>query len=223
MRYIPLVCLIALSLNAVAQAPPMTKGVSVQMAATYNAVPFPAADNPEAWVVAVTADGRLFFGVKPVDEASLVQEMKSTPRHREAKVYIKADARAPFQAVKEAFDAAHDDLFETAVLLTEQLQAAPEGQVVPPQGLEIRLGLPSSAATVVQMHNSGRPILAVKVNDREIPWPALQNALEEALQNQSEKLVVIEADGSLPFAEIAKVIDVSRSFGATVAISLASL
>lgn len=63
----------------------------------------------------------------------------------------------------------------------------------------------------------------MKVNDREIPWPALPNALEEALQNQSEKLVVIEADESLPFAELAKLIDVGRSFGAKIALSLASL
>lgn len=225
MKYLLSVCLIALAVTnaAVAQAPVNTEGVSVQMAASNNAVAFPAADKQDAWVITVTGDGRLFFGVKPVSEASLAEQMKTTPRNRAARVYIKADAHASFRAVEQALHAAHEVFFETAVLLTEQTEPAAEGQIVPPHGLEIRLGLPSSRATVVQMHNSGQPIPAVKVNDREIPWPALQNALEQAFENQTEKLVVVEADDSLPFAEILSVIDLSRSVAAQVAVSLTGL
>jgi len=225
MKHLLFVCLIAFALTnaALAQAPVNTEGVSVQMAASNNAVPFPAADQQDAWVITITADGRLFFGVKPVSEASLAEEMKTTPRNRAARIYIKADARAPFRAVEQALRAAHEVFFESAVLLTEQTQPGAEGPIVPPQGLEVRLGLASSPATVVEMHNSGRPIPAVKVNDREIPWQALQNALEQAFQNQNEKLVVVEADGSLPFAQILRVIDLSRSVTAQIAVSLTGL
>ena len=225
MKHLLFVCLIAFALTnaALAQAPVNTEGVSVQMAASNNAVPFPAADQPDAWVITITADGRLLFGVKPVSEASLAEEMKTTPRNRAARIYIKADARAPFRAVEQALRAAHEVFFESAVLLTEQTQPGAEGPIVPPQGLEVRLGLASSPATVVEMHNSGRPIPAVKVNDREIPWQALQNALEQAFQNQNEKLVVVEADGSLPFAQILRVIDLSRSVTAQIAVSLTGL
>lgn len=225
MKYLLSVCLIAFAVTnaAIAQAPVNTEGVSVQMAASNNAVAFPEADKQDAWVITITADGRLFFGAKPVSEVALAEEMKTTPRNRSARVYIKADARASFRAVERALEAAHEVYFETAVLLTQQMQSAAEGQIVPPQGLEVRLGLASSPATVVEMHNSGQPIPAVKVNDREIPWPALQNALQQAFENQREKLVVVEADGSLPFAQILRVIDLSRSARAQVAVSLTGL
>jgi biopolymer transport protein ExbD len=208
---------------ASAQSPALEKGVSVQMAATTNATAFPQADNEDAWIVAVTAEGSLYFGVKPVTVASLTEEMKSTPRRREARLYVKADARARFDAVKQALHAAQRDLFETAVLLTDQQQRAADGAIVPPQGLEVSLALPSTTATVVQLYNSGRPTPAFKVNDRELSWSALQTALIEASQGGRLKQVVLEADGSLPFDQIVKVIDLSRSLGAKVAVSLAGL
>jgi len=229
MKYSLSVCLSTLAFativfsTASAQSPALQKGVSVQMAATTNATAFPQADNEDAWIVAVTADGSLYFGVKPVTVASLTEEMKSTPRRREARLYVKADARAPFDAVKQALHAAQKDLFETAVLLTEQQPHAAEATIVPPQGLEVGLALPSTTATVVELHNSGRPTPALKVNDQELPWSALQTALAEASQGGRVKRVVLEADGSLPFDEIVKVIDVSRSLGAKVAVSLAGL
>lgn len=225
MKYLLFVCLIAFAVTnaALAQAPAYTEGVSVQMAASNNAVAFPAADKPDAWVITIAADGRLFFGVKPVSEASLAEEMKTTPRNRSARIYIKADARASFRAVAQALRAAHEVFFESAVLLTEQTQPAAEGPIVPPQGLEVRLGLASSPATVVEMRNSGQPSPAIKVNDREIPGQGLENALEQAFENQSENLVVVEADGSLPFAQILRVIDLSHSVTAHIAVSLTGL
>ena len=223
------VCLSTLALativfsTASAQSPALEKGVSVQMAATTNATAFPQADNEDAWIVAVTADGSLYFGVKPVTVASLSEAMKSTPRRREARLYLKADARASFDAVKQALHAGQKDLFETAVLLTEQQQHAAGATIVPPQGLEVGLALPSTTATVVELHNSGRPTPALKVNDQELSWSALPTALAEASQGGRVQRVVLEADGSLPFDQIVKVIDVSRSLGAKVAVSLGGL
>jgi biopolymer transport protein ExbD len=208
---------------ASAQSPALENGVSVQMAATTNATAFPQADNPDAWIVAVTADGSLYFGVKPVTVASLTEEMKNTPRRREARLYVKADARARFDAVKQALHSAQKDLFATAVLLTEQQPPAAEGTMVSPQGLEVGLALPSTTATVVQLRNSGQSTPALRVNDQELSWSALPAALMEASAGGRLKQVVLEADGSLPFDQIVKVIDVSRSLGAKVAVSLARL
>ena len=213
----------SLTSAAAAQSPALEKGVSVQMAATTNATAFPQADNEDAWIVAVTADGSLYFGVIPVTTESLTEEMKSTPRRREARLYVKADARARFDAVKQALHAAQRVLFETAVLLTQQQQHAADVAMAPPQGLEVSLALPSARATVVELYNSGRSTPGLKVNDQELSWSALQAALMEASQGGRVKQVVLEADGSLPFDEIVKVIDVSRSLGAKVALSLAGL
>ena len=214
---------LSLTSAAAAQSPALEKGVSVQMAATSNATAFPQADNQDAWIVAVTADGSLYFGVKPVTVEGLTEEMKSTPRRREARLYVKADARARFDAVKKALHAAQKDLFETVVLLTDQQPHAADVVMVPPQGLEVSLALPSATVTVVELYNSGRPTPGLKVNDQELSWSELQPALSEASQGGRVKQVVLEADGGLPFDQVVKVIDVSRSLGAKVALSLAGL
>ena len=85
-----------------AQTPALRKGVSVQMAVTQNAVAMPAADEEDAWVVVVTAEGKLYFGVKPVSTERLAEQMRVRPRRREQNLYIKADARAPFASVERA-------------------------------------------------------------------------------------------------------------------------
>ncbi len=46
--------------------------------------------------------------------------MKTHPRNREAKLYIKADARAPFASVEQVLAIGCRSLFETPVLLTSQ-------------------------------------------------------------------------------------------------------
>ncbi len=62
-----------------AQTPALQQGVSVQMAMTNHAQPVPAADDQDAWVIAVTADGKLYFGAHPETSEGLLEKMKSTP------------------------------------------------------------------------------------------------------------------------------------------------
>jgi biopolymer transport protein ExbD len=230
MKYWILVCVIALtSAMAVSpdvdgQTPALREGVSVQLAATSNAVAFPAADDADAWIVTVTVDGTLYFGMKPVTPEQLREEMRITPRRRDARLYIKADGRSPFIALKQALRAAHQDLFETVVLLTQQPQNSPPRAFLPPQGLEIGLAPPSANATVVQLEDSGAASPLLKVNDREIPWSKLQSAMAQASLGQGGNIVVIEADGVLSSAaSIIRVVDLSRLIGAHVAISLIGL
>ena len=221
MNYSLSVCLLALMLaapHAQAQTPPLTKGVSVQMAKTANAIPMPEADNEDAWVVAITADGRLFFGVKPVTPESLTEEMKKTPRHPDQNLYIKADARTYFGNVENVLKSAKVDLFESPVLLTNQNETRLLGKLAAPKGLEVLLTSPSSDTVVVQLHNSGQPRPAVTVNDQEIALSDLQTALNQALQGRSERIVHLQADDNLPFAQVAQVIDACNSVKAKVVI-----
>ncbi len=229
MKHSTLVCVMALTLTIAAspngngQTPALREGVSVQLAATRNAVAFPAADDADAWIITVTADGSLYFGVKPVTPQQLQEEMRITPHRRDARLYIKADGRSPFVALKQALRAAHEDLFETVVLLTQQLQNSSPPAFVPPQGLEVGLGLPSANATVVQLEDSSSGSAFLKVNDQQIPWSQLQAAMSQSSLGQSRKIVVIEADVNLSCASVIRVVDLSRLIGANVAISLAGL
>jgi hypothetical protein len=97
------VCLVGSILTCVAGAqespkPALRKGVSVQMPVANHAVEMRAADEPNATVVAITADGKVFIGAEPTGPSAL--------SHLSAEiVYVKADARAPFQAVLTVLDA----------------------------------------------------------------------------------------------------------------------
>lgn len=223
MKYMLAVCLIGLTLTFVSvprthgQSPTLQKGVSVQMVPTTHAEPMPAADNLDAWVIAVAAEGRLYFGANPMTPEALIEWMKTHPRHRDAKLYIKADARAPFSDVEEALQAARVDLFATAVLLTAQTQPSAPGTMVPPKGLEVMLGpVPSGrVATLVQLGSSGaQPSLTV--NDDEVSGSDLEGTLKEHFQKGDDKLILLKADPKLPFEQVAQVIDSCRATGAKV-------
>ena len=222
MNYLLSVCLVALTFAtnvtpcASAQSPAMRQGVSVQMAKTANATPMPDADNHDAWIVAVAADGGIYFGMDPVDPEGLASEMKRRPRNREQKLYIKADARASFGFVEKVLNAAKRDRFESAVLLTNQNETPALGKLVAPKGLEVLLTSAPPDAVIVELHNSGQPRPALKVNNQEIAGSDLQTALNQSLQNRTDRIVEVKAEGSLPFAQVAQVIDACSSIKAKV-------
>jgi biopolymer transport protein ExbD len=207
---------------AQSNAQQLQRGVSVQLAATTNAASMPDADNHDAWIVTVTADGSLYFGIDPVTPASLADEMKRLPRNRDQKLYIKADARAPFADVKRALAAGHEVAFETAVFLSSQPESSAAGTMVPPKGLEVLLG-PLSNSIVVQVSNGGHQGPTLKINNQQIPAAALQTTLTQLLQNRSEKVVTVNADGQLPFADVIHVIASCRSAGARIALAAPSI
>ena len=122
-----------------AQNPPTRQGVSVEMAATKSAAARPEANKADTWIVAITADGRLYFGVKAVTSDQLFEEMAATPRKRDAKLFVKADARSTLSSLKSALGPARSVEFETAVLLTSQPAHASGHEVFPPQGIEVQI------------------------------------------------------------------------------------
>lgn len=225
MRCLLSVCFAAFTLLVIAQiaAPKrsqtMQQGISVQLAVTGNAVPMPKADNEDAWIVTVTDAGSLYFGVHPVTLDSLLEEMKRTPRNREAKLYIKADSRTLYANVQKVLDVGRTAFFAAPVLLTSQAESSQLGTVVPPKGLEVIVGQatsPSPEATMVQILHSDQGAPTLKINGQQIPWSALPSTLQQQFFNRTQKVASVTADGPVPFAHVVRVIDACRGMGAQV-------
>jgi biopolymer transport protein ExbD len=197
-----------------AQTAALQTGIHVEMAGTTNAAPMPEADNADAWIVTIDNAGTIYFGVKPVNPDQLREEIKTRPRIRQQKLYLKVDARAPFAEVQKVLEAAHVDLFESAVLLTEQSGAPGPATLAAPKGLEVLLLQPESEGRpglIQVMHSNDKPVL--QIDNRQIPWANLDNAVRMILESRGEKIALVKADGTLPFADVVHVIDACHAVG----------
>ena len=214
-----IVILSAVPLFAQATAPhTLEKTFSVQMAVTSSAAPMPEADNLGAWVVAVSGDNKLYVGPDPVTPEELANLMKSISHKRDAKLYIKADARARFSLVRDVMDLGHQAAFVASVFLTSQREYVPPGTVAPPKGLPIA-PLPASeeGSIVIGIFTASRPGTVTKVNNQIVPSGVLQIVLTDLLQRRTDKMVILKANGPLPFSEVVRVVDLCKSLGAQVA------
>ena len=193
----------------------MQRGISVQMPLTNSAAPEPDADEAGAKVVTVTENGDIDFGVDPITPGDLAEKLRRTPFIRGQKLYIKADARTPYSRVLQVLEATRNGGISPQVLLTQQSESPAPGKMVPPKGLPVQVGSsPGTDATVVQVLDSGKAEPALKVNSQTVSGNNLQSTLSQILQNKSEKVVQVRADGRLPFAQVVHVIDACRSTGA---------
>src|SRR5262245_34047901 len=100
-------CFVSLTMVAISGAVvAQRRGVSVQMVVTSNAVAVPNADEPDALVAALTADGTPYLGGDRLSIPALAERVRSILSTRTEKVlYIKADARVPYARVVEVIDA----------------------------------------------------------------------------------------------------------------------
>lgn len=122
MKHVLEVCLVALALTTTSArlvaaqslepattagaAQAMQKGISVELAVASNAVPMPDANQPDSLIVTVTKDGRLYFGVDPISPSALAEKVRNGLSNQpEKKLYIKADAHAPYGDVVKVLDA----------------------------------------------------------------------------------------------------------------------
>jgi biopolymer transport protein ExbD len=118
---------------------PLQAGVSVQLPVTGNAVAVPKADNQEALVVALTADGATYLGVDRLATSALAERVKKLLSARNDKtLYIKADGRVPYARVVEVIDAVRNSGVDVLTFLTAQQDPA-GSRPVAPQGLEMRV------------------------------------------------------------------------------------
>ena len=205
----------------------MQKGIGVQLPATSSAVAVPDADNASSMMVTVTEDGSAYFGTDRIVPADLPGKiMDGVSRQPGRKLYIKADARATFGSVSKVLEAARTAGIESPILLTAQSASVQPGTVSPPKGLELLIGpsVPSGAeTTVVQVLISRLGWPPLEVNDQRIPWTQLKSTFKQLFQNQKDKVVLVKADGSAPFAQVAQVVDVGRSMGAKVVLATTGL
>src|SRR5262245_24931318 len=107
--------------------PVLTKGASVQMPVADHAVEMRAADAPQATVVAITADGKLYAGTELVEPGALSKLSAGT-------VYVKADSRVPFQKVLTVLDALRG---KSVVLLAAPPKNAQRTKIMAPYGMEV--------------------------------------------------------------------------------------
>ena len=196
----------------------LRKGVSVELAPTQHAVALPDADNGDALIVAVTHSGTVYLGIDPIAPAALSEKHDLFSRAGD-KLYIKADARTPYANVSKVLDAVRTAGVTAPNLLTGQHETPVPGKLVLPKGLEVRIGTPLPAgagSTVVQVLYSGQQWPKLKINNQDIPWANLESSLTKLLTNRSEKIIVVKADGQLPYGNVVHVIDACRSAGAKV-------
>jgi biopolymer transport protein ExbD/biopolymer transport protein TolR len=107
--------------------PMLQKGVSVDLAKVNNPAAMPDADKEDALLVAVTRDGKIFFGSDQVAGADqlthLVKDRLAT--RTDKRVFIKADARTRYGNVVDVVDNVRAAGVDQLGLLTEQRKAGP--------------------------------------------------------------------------------------------------
>ena len=103
--------------------PMLQKGVSVDLAKTNNPVQMPDADKDDALLVAITRDGKVFFGNDPVAPDDLTGKIKDRLANRvDKRVFIRADARVKYGTVVQVVDNVRSAGVEQLGLLTDQRQ-----------------------------------------------------------------------------------------------------
>jgi len=103
--------------------PMLSKGVSVDMAKTRNPIAMQAADKEDAVVVAVTRDGKVFFGSAMTAPDQLPTKVKDQLSGKLDKtVYLKSDARSRYEKVVEVIDILRSAGVDQLGLLTEEVK-----------------------------------------------------------------------------------------------------
>jgi len=112
--------------------PMLQKGVSVDLAKTNNPVQMPDADKEDALLVAITRDGKVFFGTDRIEPDQLTNKLKDKLSNRtDKRVFIRADARAKYGSVVEVVDNVRSAGVDQLGLLTDQRKS---GAPTPPPG-----------------------------------------------------------------------------------------
>ncbi len=113
--------------------PMLQKGISVDLAKTNNPQAMPDADREDSLLVAITRDGKIFFGTDEVSPDELTTKVKDRLADRNDKrVFVKADANTKYGNVVEVVDDVRSAGVDELGLLTEQRKAGPAGVLAPP-------------------------------------------------------------------------------------------
>ena len=103
--------------------PMLHQGVPVDLARTRNPMAMSDANRPDALIVSVMRDGRMFLGNESVTSEALTRKVQDTMANRANKtVYVRADARARYGPLVNAVDDLRSAGVDQLGLLTEQRQ-----------------------------------------------------------------------------------------------------
>lgn len=101
--------------------PMLHPGVPVDLAKTTNPATMSDANKPDALIVSVMRDGRMFLGNESVTSEALTQKVRDTVVNRLDKtVYVRADARTRYGSLVAAVDDLRSAGVDQLGLLTEQ-------------------------------------------------------------------------------------------------------
>jgi biopolymer transport protein ExbD/biopolymer transport protein TolR len=105
--------------------PMLNKGQTVEKVVTKNAIAMQAADKEDAILVAITKNGQ--FWLSPGNNQIHIEDLAGKVRDLQTNkldktVYIKADARAKYEAVEDVVDNLRSAGVDQIGLLTEQKQ-----------------------------------------------------------------------------------------------------
>jgi biopolymer transport protein TolR len=96
-------------------------GKDVDMVKINHPVSAPGADRDDAMVVAITRDGKLYFGNDEIELSSLTRVIRERVQIGSPRVvYFKPDGRARYKYVREVLEAVQANGLEKVVFLVEQ-------------------------------------------------------------------------------------------------------
>ena len=108
--------------------PMLRPGVPVELARTTNPMAMSEASKPDALILSVMRDGKMFLGSERVTGEALTQKVRDQVVNRVNKtVYVRADARARYGILVEAVDDVRSAGIDQLGLLTEQRSFIPSG------------------------------------------------------------------------------------------------
>jgi biopolymer transport protein TolR len=106
--------------------PMLHPGVPVDLARTTNPIPMSAASKPDALILSVMRNGKIFLGSESVTGEALTQRVRDQVVNRVDKtVYVRADARVRYGILVEAVDDVRSAGVDQLGLLTEQRSFVP--------------------------------------------------------------------------------------------------
>ena len=101
--------------------PMLQKGQSVDLVKTDNPTAMPDADKEDALLVAITHDGKIYFGQDQVSQEKLTDIVKDKLANKtDKRVFVKADRRSKYGLVTDVVDDVRSAGVDELGLLTEQ-------------------------------------------------------------------------------------------------------
>ena len=114
--------------------PMLQKGVSVDLAKVNNPEAMPDEEKEDALVVAITHDGKVYFGKDQTTPDQLTDKIKDRIANKpDKRVYLRADSRAKFGFVVEVVDNVRAAGVDDLGLITDQKKQTTPG-AAPPAG-----------------------------------------------------------------------------------------